>query len=397
MISVEQAFAILSTQMPRWTNSEVRLGELSSAPTVEDLRADRDYPPFHRVMMDGVAVSFETYESGRREFIIAGVCAAGQPQGELINSDQCLEVMTGAPLPTGADLIVQYEHLKIADGVARIVVEDERERFDSVHERGSDCARGDILVPAGVLLNGPHWGIAASIGYNKVAIGGRPRIQIISTGDELVEVEHLPLEHQIRRSNAHALRASLQLYGFGDIELAQLADNESVIRGHYQEASARFDLLIYSGGVSKGKFDYLPSVWKAMGVEEHFHGVSQRPGKPLWFGVDAKTSTAVVGLPGNPVSSLVCLHRYVLEHFGTGRAVYARLASPLKFSAPLTWFVPVKTHYESDGAFVATPLAIQNSGEFSALAGSDGFVELPLGGSPFAAGAAFRFFNWGRL
>ncbi len=177
---------------------------LKMSKTSDPIIADRDYPPFDRVMMDGIAVSFETYETGLRKFALAGVQPAGLAAKVLIDMKTCLEVMTGAPLPIGTNLVIPYEHLDISDGVARIVNETQRSKMDNVHLMGSDCHKGAVVLEAGVSLNGPHQGIAASMGVIS-KLSASSRILIISTGDELVEVHETPLDHQIRRSNAHAI------------------------------------------------------------------------------------------------------------------------------------------------------------------------------------------------
>jgi molybdopterin molybdotransferase len=359
--------------------------------TLADILSDRDYPPFNRVMMDGIAINFSELEKGRGDYRIEGIAAAGDPLTELKNVQGCLEVMTGAPMPIGTDCVIQYEHLNIENGYAHLVVKAQRARFDSVHFEGSDCKKGDVVLKAGSFLNGPHTGIAASMG--QLSGSAKPKIMIISTGDELVEVDQTPLTHQIRRSNAHALKASLVLNGFTDCTLDHLKDDAEIVATHYEKFAPHFDLMIYSGGVSKGKFDYLPGVWESKGVTKHFHEVSQRPGKPLWFGIDAKRAVTVVGLPGNPVSSLVCLHRYILPQ----RLMYARLTEEVVFKKPLTSFIPVKINFTKEGVMTATPLKIKNSGEFTALAGSDGFIELPKDQSVFKSGESFSFYSWRTL
>jgi molybdopterin molybdotransferase len=390
MITVDEALSLIEKHKLNWGSSDRSIDELSSDITAEDLIADRDYPPFHRVMMDGIAVSFNVYKEGKREFNIAGISPAGEPQKTLSDPGTCFEVMTGAPLPEGADLVIPYEHLTIENKIAHVTLEVLRSPLENVHLKGSDGKAGDIFLRTGEKLNGPHWGIAASLGYDKIKIEKKPRINIVSTGDELVPVDQIPLDHQIRRSNAYALKASLNLNGYNDIELSHLNDEEQAIESHYREHSTRFDLMIYSGGVSKGKFDYLPSTWKRLGVKEVFHGIAQRPGKPLWFGIDEKTNTMVVGLPGNPVSSLVCLHRYFLST----KEMYAELTEDITFKKDLTYFIPVRLTYEKNGLTKATPHNIKNSGEFSALAGSDGFLELPKDQSVFKQGESFRYHPW---
>ncbi|MFL5786284.1 MAG: molybdopterin molybdotransferase MoeA [Bacteriovoracaceae bacterium] len=390
MVTVSEALRLIRENLPDFGNTMTELAHYGQDTLSEDLFADRDYPPFHRVMMDGIAVNFNIYLEGKRDFKIAGISPAGEPQKILNNPSTCLEVMTGAPLPSGADLVVPYEHLKNENGIASVVKDIERTAMENVHLHGSDAKSGDVLLRSGQPMNGPHWGIAASVGKDKIKTRKKAFINIISTGDELVEVNVSPEAHQIRRSNAHALKASLKLHGFENVVLSHLPDETTAIEEHYKSASKRFDLLIYSGGVSKGKFDYLPETWKKLGVKEIFHGVAQRPGKPLWFGVDEKTKTVILGLPGNPVSSLVCLHRYFLHE----KDIFAELTEEIVFKNSLTDFVPVKIEFSPAGTLLAHPLKIKNSGEFSALAGSDGLLELPQDPTVFRAGEAFLFHPW---
>lgn len=390
LVTVEEAYKIIQQNLPTFGQTVANLGKGLDARTCENLVADRDYPPFHRVTMDGIAISSATLLSGASTFAIEGICAAGSPAKGLQNPLSCLEVMTGAPLPIGCDLVIPYEEVSIENGDAKVIEAKSRKQFDNVHLMGSDFKGGDVLLKSGEKLNGPHWGIAASIGKTEVQVKRKPKINIISTGDELINVSETPRDYQIRRSNVYALQASLQEHGFDQVTLSHLNDDEDAIEHHYQENAKHFDWMIYSGGVSKGKYDFLPTTWKNLGVRELVHGVSQRPGKPLWFGIDDSIKTAVFGLPGNPVSSLVCLHRYLLDR----KPIYAQLAADFSFDKNLTYFLPVKLEHTREGVLRAHPLKIKNSGEFSALAGSDGFIELPKSQSQFQAGEAFQYFPW---
>ncbi len=217
-----------------------------------------------------------------------------------------------------------------------------------------------------------------------------PKINIITTGDELVEIEATPKQYQIRKSNSIALKSMLASFGLLDIKLSHLKDDKDDIQNHFFKACEDFDLLIYTGGVSKGKFDFLPGVWEENGVAKVFHRVSQRPGKPLWFGLQKDAGTAILGLPGNPVSSLVCLRRYFLRE----NSFSVELGEDVRFQKRLTYFAPVRLLNES-GKLKAMPVRIKNSGEFSALAESDGFIELPKDQEYFGAGEVFEFFSWG--
>jgi len=392
LIRAEEAEKLVRAELPWGKVSTLPLSEATGCALAEPLLADRDYPPYNRATMDGIAVSWESYAAGRREFAVTGVIAAGSPEISLSAPDTACEIMTGAATPTNADLVIPYEHIAVENGVARVHLEQPRARFENVHLKASDCRAGAEIVAAGEILNGPRIGIAASFGYANVKARAQPRVLVISTGDELVKVEASPLAHQIRQSNGHALRASLRAAGIGNVELAHLRDDPEEIRAHFSRAREEFDVLIYSGAVSMGKFDHLPALWAEAGVRKIFHGVSQRPGKPLWFGRDDANETLVIGLPGNPISSLVCLHRYFLSEAPR----YAVLEEEIRFDKPLTYFLPVKVASHADGSFSAAPLAVKNSGEFTGLALSDGFLELPREMNVFPKGTAFRYFPWRR-
>lgn len=380
MISVEQAAKLVREQK----------AHLPTVVTKEILKSDREYPPYNRSTMDGICVHWSSVAEGIRKFRLLGVIAAGKPASKLQDRGTAFEIMTGAVVPDGADLVIPYEELTISEGFAEMTSAANLQKFSNIHLVGSDCHAGASILEEGAILNGPRWGIAASFGYSEISTELTKRIKIISTGDEVVSVESQPAPHQIRGSNAVAIRASLMAAGFTQIDHQHVADDFEVLKKQYTLDSQSYDWLIYTGGVSKGAFDFLPAVWKDCGVSCHFHGVAQRPGKPLWFGSDSTTNTLVTGLPGNPISALVCLHRYFLQN----KSLFAKLSKPFTFSPKLTFFLPVKVTSASDGTLWAEPLPQRNSGEFVALAQSDGFMELPAELQSFEEGQAFPIYLW---
>lgn len=383
MISVSEAYSLVCQHF-------IFSGETSVGFTKHALKADREYPPFDRSTMDGICVRWQAYAEGFREFQLIGTCSAGEPIKELKENNQAYEIMTGAVLPWGADLVVPYEDLKLHEGKALITNDVARKIFENVHRKGSDCAQGDVILETGHFMHGPRWGIASSFGYSDVQLECQPRVKIISTGNEIVPVDQAPDVHQIRGSNTVALAASLKQYGFTDIECSHIPDDLEKLKDQYLKDSQNYDWLIYTGGVSKGTYDFLPDMWKQFGVTCYFHGVDQRPGKPLWFGRDHQRGTIVTGLPGNPISSLVCLHRYFLPQ----KTLFVRISKEFHFSKPLTYFLPVKLRSGEDGILWADPLPPKNSGEFIALAQSDGFIELPANEDFFSLDKAYRAFTW---
>lgn len=249
--------------------------------------------------------------SDLRNFSIEGCQRAGEAALSLKNNKSCIEVMTGAVLPIGTDCVIRYEDVIIKDQIANVDKNLKIEKFQNIHQKGSDCRAGGELVPCNTLLRSPQWAVAASIGKSEVLVKRTPKIALVSTGDELVEVDQIPKDYQIRRSNIYSMISSLHSRGFMDLTLNHLPDSQEEILKTLSQLLENHDILILTGGVSMGKFDFIPQCLADLKVKEIFHKVRQRPGKPFWFGVrDDKTT--VFGLPGNPVSSLICLHRYIL-------------------------------------------------------------------------------------
>jgi molybdopterin molybdotransferase len=311
----------------------------------------------------------------------------------------CFEVMTGAVMPRGCDTVVPVEQVDSDGGHARLHEGCVAARWRHVHRQASDARSGDLLLRPGTRLAAPELAIAASAGLAQLAVSRAPRIAIFTTGDELVEPGEPILAHQVRRSNAYGLAAALSLASFPASTNRQLPDREHALGSALGEALERHDVLVLSGGVSAGRFDYVPAVLTSLGVREVFHGISQRPGRPLWFG-SGPSGTSVFALPGNPVSVLVCLARYVIPALRllVSQAPKAlprvALAQDYTFDKRLTYFLPVGLGYDQQGRTLAEPRPTRGSGDFIALAGADGFVELPPGPATHAAGLAVPFYQW---
>lgn len=367
----------------------------------ENIYAERDQPPFHRVAMDGVALSSDAVRAGRREFTWQAMQAAGDPALELTDSSHAIEIMTGAVLPVGADAVVPVEQIqRLGDKVlleANLKVKPQH----NVHARGSDGVQGAQLLTTGLRLSGPHIAIAAGAGMARIRVSAQPRMLVISTGNELIEPGE-PIEaHQIRRSNVYGMVASLRQNGFQRIADDHLPDDFETLKARLRIHLDTHDVLILSGGVSMGKLDLVPKALEHLGVRQVFHKVAQRPGKPLWFGI-GPTGTAVFALPGNPVSSLVCLTRYVIPslYLAMGETPNSperiALAAQFEVKPALTYFLPVRVEQDDWGRFWAEPRPTNGSGDFGALSGTDGFLELPPGPQVYAKGFVSRLYRWNR-
>ncbi len=241
--------------------------------------------------------------------------------------------------------------------------------------------------------------MVASAGLATVSVSRQPSFMVVSTGDELVEPGQPIAEHQVRRSNAYALLGALREHGFGNLGDDHIPDSEALLQQQLQRHLAEREVLILSGGVSKGKFDFVPKVLQSLGVVEVFSQVAQRPGMPLWFGVGPR-GQAVFGLPGNPVSTLICLIRYVVPAMHAAMGAESAAPQPIALAAPVTRgramasFVPVKLQVDLNGRHCALPRIPNGSGDFLALAGTHGFVELPPQADPYAAGFVADLYRW---
>ena len=365
----------------------------------ENVYAERDHPPFDRVAMDGIAVDSEALRRGLKRFRVQGVQAAGAPPLKLDTAEDAIEVMTGAMLPSGCDNVIPVEQLDLTDGFATLTTNVVTTPYNNVHRRGSDSRQGKLLLESGTLLRAPEIAVAASAGMARVRVSSQPAIMVISTGDELVEPGDPIAEFQVRRSNAYAVAATLRKRGFGRVGDDHVMDDEKLLRNRLTLHLTTHEVLVLSGGVSMGKFDLVPKVLMQLGVQEVFHNIAQRPGKPMWFGVGPH-GQAVFGLPGNPVSTLVCLIRYVIpaiaEAMGTRRVAPERLAlaAPVTFKPALAYFLPVIIEHDDWGRPWASPKATNGSGDFLSLAGTDGFVELPPGPNTYPKGFVTSVYRW---
>lgn len=398
MLTTGEAREAILSSMPAFAAEMIPLDQANDRILRQAVRAERDQPPFDRVMMDGIALRFADFESGVRQFPIQAMQAAGD-EALAVQAGRCIEIMTGASLPQSADCIIPVERISVADGVA-VVEEDyaaESGRF--IHARASDHAIGAHLLTPGKRLSPLDIAIIASCGLTAVEASRRPVIRVISTGNELVPAGR-PIEpHQIRLSNGPAIQAMLRARGYAECNHDHLIDDREVLRDCIADHLDSADVLVLSGGVSMGKADYIPEVLASLGVNVVFHKVSQRPGKPLWFGV-GPNDQVVFALPGNPVSALVCCRHYVIPALEAASALtavppeFAALATDIRFEPDLTCFQPARVLSNAAGQILAIPVKTNTSGDFAALSATDGYVELEKETSFFPAGSSVFLHRW---
>lgn len=397
MISVIDAVKLIQSVSLEVTSKKTPLSETTGMVLREPLISDRDLPPFDRVMMDGIAIQFRQCERGQTSFIIEGLQPAGAPARSLENPENCLEVMTGAALPGRTDTVIRYEDIEVRteDGVSVAYIKSlPKAKGQNIHVRGTNRRKGDKIVSEGVFLSAAEIGVAATIGKSQLMISQPPEVAVVSTGDELVDIDEKPLPHQIRRSNVYSIDAALRDLGMSP-KLFHMVDEKEEIRRQMELILNQFDIVIISGGVSKGKLDFIPGVLNDLGVKKKFHRVRQRPGKPFWFGHSPKS--VVFALPGNPVASFVCYYRYIApwirKQLGAEQRPQptARLAKNVTFDKKLTYFPIIKAEINS-GIIEAVPSIGKGSSDLANLSRGDGFLELPESKNKFSAGESYPLY-----
>jgi len=342
--------------------------------------------------MDGIAISFAAFQEGKRTFVIEGTQAAGMPPLQLQDPDNAIEVMTGAMLPEGTDTVIRYEDVEIRNSIAQLQI-NTIEASQNIHPKGQDCKKDALLLSGGLKISPAEISLLASIGKSQVGVFQFPKTAIISTGDELIDVDQEPLLWQIRKSNSFALQAAFRQMNL-DADLFHISDDEVQLQNALRTIFKDYELIILSGGASKGKFDFVPKTLEQLGIKKLFHQISQRPGKPIWFGCD--NAHTVFALPGNPVSTYMCFYRYIKPWLEKSLGLpeqkhQAVLAADFRFNPALTYFLQVKVANEN-GTLMAYPDPGGGSGDFANLKEVDGFLELPIEKSEFHTGEIYPYF-----
>jgi molybdopterin molybdotransferase len=347
----------------------------------QDIRADRDFPPFARSTRDGFAVR----ANGERRLRILGEVRAGELwSGAAVSAQTCVAIMTGAPLPSGADAVIMLEHVEQDGDFIHLREERNLRSGENVVARGSEAAQGTVVVSAGTRLNAAAIGLAAACGQATLAVRPRPRVAVLATGDELVDVDQTPAPQQIRNSNSYALAAAVEQAGGDAVLLSPARDTRASLRQQLELAFA-CDLVLVAGGVSAGKYDLAENVLaEDFGAEFFFTGVRIQPGRPAVFG--RAREKYFFGLPGNPVSALVTfglLARPLLAALGGEMSWQPRFAlATLEHDAPtageLTRILPARISSTTTGATVRQ-VPWHGSGDMAALAASNAFLVLPEG------------------
>jgi molybdopterin molybdotransferase len=356
----------------------------------QEIRADRDYPPFDRAARDGFAVRSADCQKAGASLRIVGEVAAGAGFAGRVGAGECVQIMTGAPVPEGADAVVMIEQTRAGVGGDQVVIEKTATAGMNFVPRGSESRKGDVLLKASARIGAAEASIAAQVGCTHLMVYRKPRVAILSTGNEVVEVDAQPGAHEIRNSNSFSLAAQTGFAGAEAVSLGNAPDRSeeihaSILRGLQEDA------LIISGGVSAGKYDLVEPVLRELGAEFFFDSVEIRPGRPAVFAICRKKP--VLGLPGNPVSTMVTFELLVtpaLDILGGAEPrplplLKAKLKSAVEQRAALTHFLPARIEWSGGEASVSA-LQWQGSGDVVTVARGNCFLVVPQNKLKLSAG-----------
>lgn len=395
LIQAYDAKIIISKLLSDFSYTYVPIEKCSGRLLRQDIVADRPLPPFNRSMMDGYALRLLDVKKVN-SFNVVSVAAAGSQKKDLDQKiGSCIEIMTGAVIPNGADVVIPYEETEVLDnGKVCILPASNRSVGNAIHEIGSDHNSSEVLVRAGCIIGSREIAIAATCGYATLKVSKYPSIAVVTTGDELVSVAERPKSYQNRRSNDLSIVAALSLAGYPVKEIVHLYDERKSSKASLIEITKHHEIVIISGGISKGKKDFIPGILDEIGLVCQFHGVAQRPGKPLGFWCNDFCTT--FALPGNPLSTLTCLYQYVLPALkkASGNKVIKNSRVELLEAANgiqnITTYLPVSVSTENK----AKQCPCQNSGDLVNILSSDGYIELPPKAAHYPPGSYFLFYPW---
>jgi molybdenum cofactor synthesis domain-containing protein len=392
--AVERVLAVTRPLEVERVPIEAALGRVLAS----DAAADMDLPPFDRAQMDGYAVRSEDVREGRARLRVVGEAAAGLGWRGTLAEGQAVRIMTGAPLPEGADSVQQVEVTREEEDGAFVVVERATTPGQFVVPRASEVRAGEVVLRAGEEVGAAAMAVLAAFGYAEVPVRRRPRVAVLATGTELVRVAETPGPDEIRDSNTYSLAAYAELAGAVVRRLPFAGDDAGLLRRLISKAAEEADLIVLSGGVSMGRYDFTKPALRALGADIHFERVALRPGKPTVFAtLPGPRQVLAFGLPGNPVSVSVTFNLFARAALRAMQGAqdpapaeqWAVLARPLKGAAERESYLPAKLRADAEGRLWAEPLKWGGSSDFVAFARAEALVVVPADGR-LEAGAIIR-------
>ena len=395
MISVAEAIQIVRQQTAPLSTEQVRIEQALGRVLAEDVVADTDLPPFDRAQMDGYAVRSQDVREAPARLRIVGESAAGNGWRHQLEEGQAVRIMTGAPVPAGADSVQQVELThELKDGTIVELLETV-ETGKSIVERGAEIKAGDVVLRTGMIINAAMMAVLAAFGYARVTVFRKPRVAVLATGTELVAVDQKPGQDQIRDSNNYSISAYAELAGAVVERMPLTADETSLLKNQLTAAAERCDVIVTSGGVSMGVYDVTKAALKGLDAEIFFERVALRPGKPTVF-ARLPNGTLVFGLPGNPVSVSVTFNLFARTALLAMQGVIepalkretAVLARSVKGTTDRESYLPAQLMTNDDAELVAFPLKWGGSSDFVAFALTTALVVVPANLKSIEAGAA---------
>ena len=383
MISAAEAKKIVMSQPLALKFETINVDICLGRKLAEDILADRAMPPFNRVTMDGIAINYCDIENGICTWKVVKTQFAGENASSIYTEGTCVEIMTGAVLPLGCDTIIRYEDLELDANdssnkhfklIASII-----KKGQNIHTKGSDKAAGDLVLKANQIIAPADMAMLATVGKHSILVYKKISVAIIATGDELTGIDTLPNDYQIRASNHNMIAGALNELGVESVKYLMM-DDLIKLQDLLEKSLEKFDVIVLTGAVSKGKADFLPSILNKLNVNQLFHGVAQRPAKPFWFGRTAQC--IVFAMPGNPVSAAVCTYVYLLPFIKLKMSLNqinykVNVSEETYFKSSLTYFMQAKVHQTIEGQLVAKPYPGSGSGDLTNLCEINAFVELP--------------------
>jgi molybdopterin molybdotransferase len=396
MLEVAEALAeVLARVRPLEPGTETLSPAVLGRVLAADALADADSPPFAKSLRDGYAVRAADCATPQAALAVVAEIAAGAVPTKPINPGECARIFTGAPMPEGADAVVMQEDTQPLDGDRVRITDANVKPARWVFARGAEMRAGEVVLPAGTVINPAALGVLASLGMVQASLFDEPRVSVVATGNELVEAGRRLQPGQIRNTNGPMLAAQVARAG-GRVENLGIApDTPDDLRALIEDEIDFADILLLAGGVSVGKFDLVPGILEELGVTIHFRQVRMKPGKPLLFGT--KGRTLVFGLPGNPVSAFVCFELFVRPalaaiagHADPGpRTTMLPIAEPLAVSNDRPTYHPAKLELGESG-FAVRPLPWQGAPDLRGLQPADALLVLPPGETRLDRGQSVR-------
>jgi len=385
MIPVSEAIQIVLANTPLLEPESVPLHDALGRILAEDIVADCDLPPFDRAQMDGYAVRAADTHKAQARLRVVGESAAGNGWHQELHAGEAVRIMTGAPVPAGADAVQQVEVTRELNEGAIVEILKPVDAGRSIVRRAAEIKAGAVVLSAGEQISAETIATLASFGYAAVKVGGRPRVAVLATGSELVDINEKPGRDQIRDSNNYTIAAYASQAGASVERLPLAGDNKEALRAQMVEAAAHADVLVTSGGVSMGVYDFTKAALIEMGTEVFFERVALRPGKPTVFG--RLGETVIFGLPGNPVSVSVTFHLFVrcaLRAMQGAKELSlnpetATLLRNVKGTMERESYLPARLLTNEKGCVMAEPLKWGGSSDFVAFARATALIIVPAG------------------